>query len=211
MDREVYLVAAEELQLLNQALVFVRMLLVWLCRTASNRLSVIGGGEAAAALRAVYSRICGLVPCISLGVLRWAACYGTMAMLYVEDLTVFARLRNRWPAPFNRSLDDLETGVAYRFTGLYIHQLRQLLVYWRVPDTFTHGGFTFTGEECFLVYWHAMTRGEPWTEMSSNAGRQIDRWIDRQTDRQIDASYAQDRWIQMDAQIDGQIGRQMDR
>ena len=100
--------------------------------------------------------------------LSWIRAYGEMALLYAEDLTVFARRRNRFYPPSYRTIDELDRQTCYVWFGRTPNDLVRLYTHWRIPNRLRarHSRHIFQGQECFIVFLFRLIKGVPFTEMA---------------------------------------------
>lgn len=99
--------------------------------------------------------------------IRWIRCYGEIALLYAEDLTIYIRRRNRFYPKRFRRMDEISRSDCDTWFGLTPHDLRVLFTHLRVPANFrTTSRHVYNGEECFIILLFHMMKGVPFTEMS---------------------------------------------
>ena len=94
--------------------------------------------------------------------LQHMMCYGELAFLYAEDMSIFIRRRHRFPPKCFRRIQDLSRHDCYAWYGLSPRDLRRLYKSWRVPRHFrSRSRHVFGGEECFLITLYYMIKGTP--------------------------------------------------
>jgi len=97
----------------------------------------------------------------------WVLSYGELALLYIEDHSIYVRRRHRFLPERHRTIDEFSRRDCFTFFGISPNQLRLLYHHWRVPDQFTSPHrHVFSGEECFIIYLYHLLRGCPFTEMA---------------------------------------------
>jgi hypothetical protein len=83
----------------------------------------------------------------------WVLSYGELALLYIEDHSIYVRRRHRFLPERHRTIDEFSRRDCFTFFGISPNQLRLLYHHWRVPDQFTSPHrHVFSGEECFIIY-----------------------------------------------------------
>jgi hypothetical protein len=94
--------------------------------------------------------------------------------LFLEEAELVGIKEEQWqamvamevfPAPRNRSLDEILEGDAHRLTRFRKVQLQSLLHHWRIPKVIVAGTsrYTFTGEEMLIVSFSKIGTGLSWT------------------------------------------------
>ena len=99
--------------------------------------------------------------------IRWILCYGEVALLHAEDLSVFSRLRRPQMQPKRyRRIAQINRQDCDSWFGTNPHDLRRLFTSWRIPNEFsTSHREVFNGEECFIIFLYRLRKGTPCTKM----------------------------------------------
>jgi hypothetical protein len=96
-------------------------------------------------------------------------CYMEMLYLDIEDRVYYVHQVRPNPPSQKRRIDDLlDDNEAEGLFGFKIHELRSLMLHWRIPNEFVLSARVFTGEEAMLVYLHYIRTGTPFTRMSQS-------------------------------------------
>ena len=99
--------------------------------------------------------------------LMWIKAHGEIALLYIEDLSIFIRRRHQYQPNRFRAICEIDRGDCYQWFGLAPSDMIRLFVQWRVPLVLTTSSrCRYGGEECFLVFMFHMIKGVPFTEMA---------------------------------------------
>ncbi len=110
-------------------------------------------------------RVQRLTPVLRLYTRLVAFCYLWSDNLLTEEQWQAMVAMEVFPAPRNRSLDEISEGDAHRLTRFWRVQLQSLLNHWRIPEAIVAGTncCTFTGEEMLIVSLSKIATGLLWT------------------------------------------------
>ena len=124
--------------------------------------------------------------------MRWISCYGEMAMLYAEDLTVFVRPHTpRFQPKRYQHLSDINRDDYDSWYGLTPDAFRRLFVHWRIPEHLQSrtNREIFGGEECVIIFLFHLIKGTTYTEMARHTFGGDPRTFSRMFDVMVDHLY----------------------
>ena len=158
MQREAYYYLAESMMERGVFLAHIVAPLSMLYRHYNTILHRLQNSSAAALMARLIARIRLLTKwCMDLlerlsFLMTWVISYGELALLYVEDLSIYVRRRHRFGPKRYRTINEITRRDCYEYFGINNGDLRLLYRHWRIPDQFTSPHrHVFTGEECFII------------------------------------------------------------
>ena len=172
MEREVYLQCAEDTLLKATRIAHLITILFGVysqLRAQVSQYTALVDGMADSVFSAANARMRRIKELLNklLFLLMWIKAHGEIALLYVEDLSVFIRRQHRYHPKRFRKIHEIDRGDCYRWFGLSPSDIMRLYVCWRVPPTLTASTRqSYGGEECFIIFMFHMIKGIPFTEMA---------------------------------------------
>jgi hypothetical protein len=129
-------------------------------------LSLLRRSRIALGLHDTVRRLKEILSFLELSILS-IVCYIEMLYMDIEDRVYYVHQVRPNPPSQKRRIDDLrDNNEAEGLFGFKIHELRSLMLHWRIPTDFSSSNHVFTGEEAMLVYLYYIRTGTPFTRMS---------------------------------------------
>jgi len=102
--------------------------------------------------------------------LSWIHCCCQFCCLDLEDKITFVHRMRRFPPPAQRTIGEIpDDNVSFSTCGFATDELCLLKRHLRLPQQLTtpdRRGFSFTGEEAFLISLHHLRNGQPFAQLS---------------------------------------------
>ena len=124
--------------------------------------------------------------------MRWISCYGEMAMLYAEDLTVFLRPHtSRFQPKRYRHLSEIKRADYDAWYGLTPDAFWWLFIHWRilVHPWSSSNQETYGSEECMIIFLFHLMKRTTYTEMALHTFGGDPRRFSRMFDAMVDHLY----------------------
>jgi len=153
MEMEMYYYVAESM--LRRA-IFLRHVMVLLAVLYQHYNTILNRWEKSRIADRMAQSILRVRPMVNLSkelldklslLMTWIMAYGEVALLCVEDLSIYVRHRHRCQPEKNRTINEISPRNCYTFFGINPDQLRLLYVHRRIPLRFKLGKWSACTEK----------------------------------------------------------------